>query len=69
MIQLTDNTKLSKKEEENIDASILLRWGNKIITGDGGREEPGRERNGGGKKWGQQDQVWEETSPGGQENE
>jgi hypothetical protein len=33
-----------------VDASVLLRRGNKIITGIRGREGSGRERGGGGKK-------------------
>jgi len=36
--------KLKKKEDQSIDASVLLRRGNKIITGDRGREKAGRER-------------------------
>jgi hypothetical protein len=34
--------KLKKKEEQNMDASILYRKGNKIITGEREREEVGR---------------------------
>jgi hypothetical protein len=33
-----------KKEDQTVDASILHRRGNKIITGGRGRERPGRER-------------------------
>jgi hypothetical protein len=36
--------KLNKKEYQSVDASTLLRRGNKIITGGRGRERPGRER-------------------------
>ena len=39
-----------KKEDQSVDTSILLRRGNKISTGSGGREGPGRERGGGGKR-------------------
>jgi hypothetical protein len=49
MIHLTDHMKL-KKEDQPVDASILLRRRNKIITGSRGREGPGRERGGGGKR-------------------
>jgi hypothetical protein len=42
--------KLNKKEDQSMDASILLRRGNKIITGGRGRKGPGRERRGGGKR-------------------
>ena len=38
--------KLKKKEDQSVDASVLLRRGNKIITGGRGREEPGMERKG-----------------------
>ena len=52
--------KFNKKEDQSVDASILFRRGNKIITGSREREGPGREREGEGKGGGQ-DQVWEET--------
>jgi hypothetical protein len=42
-LQLTDHMKLNKKEDQSVDASILLRRGNKIITGGRGRKGPGRE--------------------------
>ena len=45
-MQLTDHMRLEKKEDQGVDASVLLRRGNKIITGD--REKEG------------QDQMWEE---------
>ena len=52
--------KLKKKEDQSVDASVLLRRGNKIITG--GRGWEGLRRNGAGRgKRGGQDQVWEET--------
>ena len=53
--------KLKKKEDQNMDASVLLRSGNKILTGGSGREGLWRKRGGGvgkdgmiryGKKWG-----------------
>jgi hypothetical protein len=44
--------KLKKVEDQSMDASIVLRRGNKIITGDRGIEEPDRERGEGGKKGG-----------------
>jgi hypothetical protein len=42
MIQLTDLMKLKEKEDQNMDTSVLLRRGNKIITGDRWREESRR---------------------------
>jgi len=36
MIQLTDHMKLKRKEDQNMDASALLRRGNKIIKGSRG---------------------------------
>jgi hypothetical protein len=33
-IQFTDNMKLKKKEHQNVDASVLLRSGKKILTGE-----------------------------------
>ena len=38
MIQLTDDMKLKKKEEQSVDTSVLLRRGNDIIKGGRGRE-------------------------------
>jgi hypothetical protein len=38
MIQLTNYMKVKKKEDQSMDASVLLRRGNKIITGSRGRE-------------------------------
>jgi hypothetical protein len=52
MIQLTDHMKLKKKKDQSVYASVLLRRGNKIISGDRGREGPGRERRGRWKKGG-----------------
>jgi hypothetical protein len=31
MIQLIDHMKLKRKEDQRVDTSVLLRWGNKII--------------------------------------
>jgi hypothetical protein len=63
MIQFTDLMKLKKKEDQKVNASILLRRlgrrGNKIIMGDRGREGPGRREEGEGKRG--QDQIWKET--------
>ena len=50
MIQLTDHVKLNKKEGQNVDASIPLRRGNKIIMRDREKEGLGWERGGKGKK-------------------
>lgn len=41
-----------EKEEQSVDASVLLRRGNKIITGGRERDGLGRERGGGRKKEG-----------------
>ena len=41
-IQFTDHIKLKKKEGQIVDASVLLRRGNKITMGGSGREEPPR---------------------------
>ena len=58
-IQLTDHTKLKKKENQSVDASVLLRRWIKIIMGRRVWERLGRNR-GRGKKRGGQNQVWEE---------
>ena len=58
-VQLTDHMKLKRKEDQRVDASVLLRRGNKIIKGSRGWKELGRKRRGGGQKEGQ-NQVWEE---------
>ena len=47
------------KEDQRVDASILLRRGNSIIKGSKGWEGLGRKRGRGGEKEGQ-NQVWEE---------
>jgi hypothetical protein len=36
MIQFTDHMKFKKKEDKSVYASVLLRRGNKVITGDRG---------------------------------
>ena len=36
-----NHMKLKRKEDQRVDASVLLRRGNKIIMGGRGREEPG----------------------------
>ena len=36
--QLTDHMKLNNKQDQSVDASVLLRKGNKIIMGERGRE-------------------------------
>jgi hypothetical protein len=41
MIQFTDHMKLKKKEDQSVNASVLLRRGNKIIIGGRGRESLG----------------------------
>jgi hypothetical protein len=50
MIQLTGHMKLKKKEDQNVDDSVLLRRVNKIIMGDRGREGLKRKRGGGEEK-------------------
>ena len=47
-MEYTDQVKLERKESQRVNASVLLRRGNKIIMGVREREEPGR------------DQVWVE---------
>jgi hypothetical protein len=48
MIQLTDHMKLKKKEDQSVDASVLLSKGNKTITG--GRGWEGLPRKTGGRR-------------------
>ena len=38
MVQFIDQMKLKKKEDQSVDASVLLRRGNKTILEDGMRE-------------------------------
>ena len=49
---------LKKKEDQNVDASVLLRRGKKIITGGREREGSGREGERGGKRG--TGSLWEE---------
>ena len=42
-----DHMKLKRKEDQRVDASVLLRRGNKIIKGSRGLGELGRKRRGG----------------------
>ena len=55
--------KPKKKEDQSVDASVLLIRGKEIIMVDRGREESWREKGGGGKR--EQDWVWEEMKVGG----
>jgi hypothetical protein len=50
MIQFTDHMKLKRKKDQRVDASILLRSGNKIIKGSRGWEQLGRKRRGNRKR-------------------
>ena len=59
-IQLTDHMKLKKKEDQSVDASVLLRKWNKIITGGRGWEGLWRKR-GEGQETKGQDQVLEKS--------
>jgi hypothetical protein len=54
-----DHMKLRRKEDQRVNASILLRRGNKIIKESRGWEGLGWKGRGGGKKEGK-NQVWEE---------
>jgi hypothetical protein len=55
-IQFTDHMKLKRKEDQNVDVSVLLRRGNKLLKGGRGWEGLGRKRGGGWGK-GRQDQL------------
>jgi hypothetical protein len=59
MVQLISHRKLKEKEDQSVDSSVLLRPGNKILTGGRVWEGLGRKRGGGGK--GGDYQLWEET--------
>jgi hypothetical protein len=48
--------KLKRKEDQNVDVSVLLRRGNKLLKGGRGWEGLGRKRGGGWGK-GRQDQL------------
>ena len=52
--------KLKKKEDQSVGASVLLRRGNKIITGGRGREGPGR-REGEKKRVSCGERVWRQS--------
>jgi len=52
MIKLTDHMMLNMKKGPSEDASVPLSRRNKIIMGDRGRERPGWEMGGGGKRCG-----------------
>jgi hypothetical protein len=58
IIHLTNYMKVKKKKHQNVGASVLLKWGNKIITGV--RERKGLWGEEGKGEKGEQDQVWEE---------
>ena len=51
-MQLVGHVKLTKKEDQSVHASVLLRRGNKIITEGRGRERCERGREEGDKKQG-----------------
>jgi hypothetical protein len=51
MIHLTDHMKLKKKEDQSVDASVLI-GSNKIFIGNGGWKGLGRKKGGGGKNGG-----------------
>ena len=59
MVQLMDHMKLKRKEDQRVDASVLLRRRNRIIKGSRECEGHGRKRGGGGGKE-RQNHVWEE---------
>jgi hypothetical protein len=58
-----DHMKLKWKEDQRVNASVLLRRGNKIIKGNIVWKELGRKRRGGGEKEGK-NWVWEEMYKG-----
>jgi hypothetical protein len=45
-IQDTDHMKLKKKEDQSVDASVILRKGNKILTGGNTQTKCGAETEG-----------------------
>jgi hypothetical protein len=45
-IQFTEHTKLKKKEDQSVDASVLLRRGNKILRGENMETKCGAETEG-----------------------
>ena len=48
-IKLIDNIKLKRKEDQRVDASVLLRRGNKIVKGSKRWEGLRKKRRGGGE--------------------
>jgi hypothetical protein len=54
-LQLTYHMKLKKKEDQGVDASVILRRGNKVIKRGRGRKKEEKEKGGGsimfGKSW------------------
>jgi len=52
MIKLIGHMKIKKKENQSMDASVLLRRGNKMITGSRVWERLWRKRRGGEEKRG-----------------
>ena len=68
-IQLTDHMKPKKKEDQNVNASVLLRRRKNILTGGIGREGSGSERGKESKKGGRiRFQKRQERRKEGQEN-
>jgi hypothetical protein len=49
MIQVKEQMKLKRKEDQRVDASVLLRRGSKIIKRSRGWEGPRRKRRGQGE--------------------
>jgi len=45
-IQFTDHMKFKSKEDLDVDTSVLLRWGNKILTGENTGKISGTETEG-----------------------
>ena len=58
MKQITDHMKLKRKEDQRVDASVLLRRGNNIIKESRQWEGPRKKRGERGKE--EKNQVWEE---------
>ena len=50
-IQFSDHMKLKKKEDQNVDASVLLRRGNKILKGANMEKKCGAETEGKAIQW------------------
>ena len=55
MMQLTDHMKLKKKEDQRVDASVLLRRGNNIIKGSREERDLGGKEEGRGKRGAESD--------------